>query len=52
MRITFLGGARTVTGSMHLVETEGGSVLLECGMFQGPREEANQRNRFLPAVAK
>lgn len=52
MRIQFLGGVRTVTGSMHLLETEGGSVLLECGLFQGRREEANQRNRFLPGPAK
>ncbi len=52
MRIRFLGGVRTVTGSMHLVETEGGSLLLECGLFQGPREESNRRNRFLPGPAK
>ena len=52
MKVRFLGGVRTVTGSMHLVETEGGSVLLECGMFQGPREEANRRNRFLPGAAR
>ncbi len=52
MRVRFLGGVRTVTGSMHLVETEGGSILLECGLFQGRREEANRRNRFLPGPAK
>lgn len=52
MRIQFLGGVRTVTGSMHLIETEGGSLLLECGLFQGPREESNRRNRFLPGPAK
>ena len=52
MRIQFLGGVRTVTGSMHLLETEGGSVLLECGLFQGHREEANRRNRELPGPAK
>ncbi len=52
MKIRFLGGARTVTGSMHLVETERGSVLLECGLFQGRREEANRRNRDLPREAR
>jgi metallo-beta-lactamase family protein len=52
MRIQFLGGVRTVTGSMHLLETEGGSVLLECGLFQGRREEANRRNRSLPGPAR
>jgi metallo-beta-lactamase family protein len=35
MRITFLGGADTVTGSRHLVEIGGRRVLLDCGMFQG-----------------
>jgi metallo-beta-lactamase family protein len=52
VRLRFLGGARTVTGSMHLVETERGSVLLECGLFQGRREEANRRNRDLPREAR
>lgn len=52
MRIRFLGGARTVTGSMHLLETEGGSILLECGLFQGRRQESNRRNRSLPREAR
>jgi metallo-beta-lactamase family protein len=52
VRVLFLGGVRTVTGSMHLVETEGGSILLECGLFQGHREEANRRNRSLPGPAR
>jgi metallo-beta-lactamase family protein len=52
VKVRFLGGVRTVTGSMHLVETEGGNLLLECGLFQGHREEAFQRNRHLPAPAK
>jgi metallo-beta-lactamase family protein len=52
MKVRFLGGVRTVTGSMHLLETEGGSVLLECGLFQGRREEANRRNRDLPGPAR
>lgn len=38
MRLTFLGGAGTVTGSRFAVETERGVVLVDCGMFQGPRE--------------
>lgn len=36
--LTFLGAAGTVTGAKFLVEAAGVAVLLECGMFQGPRE--------------
>ena len=35
MELTFLGGARTVTGSRHLVDTGHARVLIDCGMFQG-----------------
>ncbi|MBI2893967.1 MAG: MBL fold metallo-hydrolase [Deltaproteobacteria bacterium] len=52
MRLTFLGAAQTVTGSMHMVETEGRRILLDCGMFQGRRRESNERNRTLPFSAK
>jgi metallo-beta-lactamase family protein len=45
MKLTFHGGAREVTGSMHLLEANGQRILLECGLFQGHREEANRRNR-------
>lgn len=48
MRLQFWGAVRTVTGSMHLLETAGGRVLLDCGMFQGRRAEANERNRNFP----
>lgn len=51
MRLTFLGAAREVTGSMLLVETERASVLVDCGMFQGHRAEARRRNANLPRAA-
>ena len=51
MKITFLGGARTVTGSMHLLETARTGVLLDCGLFQGHRDEAERINREVPAAA-
>jgi metallo-beta-lactamase family protein len=50
-RITFLGAVRTVTGSMHLVEAGGARLLLDCGLFQGHREEADRINRGLPVEA-
>lgn len=45
MRITFHGAAQTVTGSQHLVEVNGRSLLLDCGLYQGARSEALIRNR-------
>jgi metallo-beta-lactamase family protein len=45
MKLHFHGAARSVTGSRHLLETKAGSVLLDCGLYQGPREEAFKRNR-------
>jgi len=51
VKITFLGSARTVTGSMHLLETARTRVLLECGLFQGHRDEAERINRHVPDAA-
>ena len=48
MKITFWGAAQTVTGSMHHVETGGKRYLLDCGMYQGKRQEAFDRNSHLP----
>jgi metallo-beta-lactamase family protein len=45
MTLQFLGAARTVTGSMHLLGVNGSRVLLDCGLFQGKRAEAFERNR-------
>jgi metallo-beta-lactamase family protein len=44
MKIQFHGGAQTVTGSQHLVTVNGSRILLECGLYQGHRAEAYQRN--------
>ncbi len=48
MQIQFWGAAHTVTGSMHLLTINGERLLLDCGLFQGKRDEANARNNQLP----
>lgn len=48
MLLEFQGAARTVTGSMHVLHMNGSTVLLDCGLFQGRRAEANERNKNFP----
>jgi metallo-beta-lactamase family protein len=38
MKLTFLGGAGTVTGSKYLLEHGGRRVLIDCGLFQGLKQ--------------
>ena len=47
-KIKFCGGARTVTGSMHLVKTAHSKILLDCGLFQGRRKEFYAINNYFP----
>ncbi len=37
MHITFYGAAQTVTGSCHVVEAANKKIMIDCGLFQGPR---------------
>src|ERR1017187_8377285 len=48
MKLTFWGAAGTVTGSMHLLESGGKRYLLDCGLYQGRRKDADLKNRKLP----
>lgn len=45
MRLQFLGGTDTVTGSKHLIESNGHRVMRDIGLFQGHRDESNLLNR-------
>src|SRR5438093_6667515 len=38
MKLTFLGATQTVTGSKFLLETKDRRVLVDCGLFQGPKD--------------
>jgi metallo-beta-lactamase family protein len=48
MQLEFWGAAREVTGSMHLLRVGGRQLLLDCGLYQGRRKQAFERNRTLP----
>lgn len=38
MRIQFLGGVQTVTGSKYLIQADKKNILVDCGLFQGYKE--------------
>ena len=42
MRLSFHGADRDVTGSCHLVQCAGRRVLIDCGLYQGGREIAEE----------
>lgn len=47
MELSFHGAARGVTGSCHRIDSEGRTVLLDCGLFQGRRREVRELNEQL-----
>lgn len=48
--LTFIGAAGTVTGSKHLVATNGKHFFVDCGLFQGPREIEDLNHAALPVA--
>lgn len=52
MQFRFYGAARTVTGSLHIIDVNGYRLMLECGFFQGKRQESYERNQKLPIDVK
>lgn len=45
MKLTSYGAAQEVTGSQHLLEVNGKKILLDCGLFQGHRQMAFEKNQ-------
>lgn len=52
LALQFLGAARHVTGTKHLLEVGDDKVLLDCGLVQGPRKVADEQNRKLPIAGR
>ena len=48
MQVQFLGAAHEVTGAMYRLEVNGAAILLDCGLQQGHRRQAFERNRRFP----
>ncbi len=48
MKVQFWGAAQTVTGSMHLIQFGEKRILLDCGLYQGKRKVAFEKNRNTP----
>ena len=44
MNITFLGAAKTVTGSNFLLEGAGRKILIDCGLNQGKAQEERENS--------
>src|SRR4030067_3590578 len=52
MRVEFLGGVRTVSGSATLLEKGSLRWLVDCGMFQGGKEIEERNWKIQPYRAK
>ena len=48
MKLSFHGAVRTTTGSQHLLEVNSIRLLLDCGLYQGKRQESIDRNQQFP----
>jgi len=48
VEIEFVGAAREVTGSCHILRVAGKTIILDCGLFQGKRSDAQEKNLRLP----
>jgi len=46
--LEFHGAAQVTTGSMHILHLPEGPVAMDCGLFQGRRGEAREKNENFP----
>lgn len=51
-QITFLGASKTVTGSKYLLEYKNRKILVDCGLFQGLRDDRMRNRQKMPFLAK
>lgn len=51
MKVKFIGGAGTVTGSKTLIETDAMSIMIDCGLFQGMKPLRELNWEPLPVLA-
>jgi metallo-beta-lactamase family protein len=51
MQIEFYGAASGVTGSCHILRVENKTILLDCGLIQGRREEVEKNRKPFPFAA-
>ncbi|MDR0572167.1 MAG: MBL fold metallo-hydrolase [Rickettsiales bacterium] len=51
-QITFIGGTGTVTGSKYLLEYKDKRILVDCGLFQGDKEDIAKNKRHLPVPSR
>ena len=49
LKLSFLGGAGTVTGSKYLLENDGRRILVDCGLFQGYKSLRLATGRRFPS---
>ncbi|MDD4857980.1 MAG: MBL fold metallo-hydrolase [Candidatus Krumholzibacteria bacterium] len=47
-KVKFFGAVRTVTGSMHMITNGRSRFIVDCGLFQGRRDESFERNTHFP----
>ena len=47
-RLQFFGAVRTVTGSMHMIKNGRSKCIIDCGLFQGRRDESFEKNSHFP----